>query len=170
MTRWCTRSPGVPEGTTPRCSHCSSGGAAIDSGSFGSSRSRGWPNPVRASVQPDRHARHVTSVRTDSFPLGRPLLTTYPCLHDPAERGRVGPQSVWARAWRDAREGYQLASARTALEAEDLERFARTTLLTGDDEAYVDGLAQASRAWTSRVSCRARRNVLLCRDEPGLPR
>jgi len=55
-----------------------------------------------------------------------------------------------ARAWRDAREGYQLAAARTALEAEDLERFARTALLTGDDEAYVDGLAQASRAWTSR--------------------
>ena len=55
-----------------------------------------------------------------------------------------------ARAWRDAREAYELAASRTALEPADLERFARTALLTGDDEAYVEGLAQASRAWASR--------------------
>ena len=63
---------------------------------------------------------------------------------------QVARKAYDARAWRDAREAYELAGSRTALEPEDLERFARTALLTGDDEDYIEGLAQASRAWTSR--------------------
>ena len=55
-----------------------------------------------------------------------------------------------ARAWRDAREAYALAASQVALEPDDLEQFARSSLLTGDDETYVDGLAQASRAWTNQ--------------------
>jgi len=52
--------------------------------------------------------------------------------------------------WRQAREAYAVAAARAVLEPDDLERLARTALLTGDDESYLDGLSQASRAWVDR--------------------
>ena len=67
----------------------------------------------------------------------------------PAELA-IARKAYDARAWRDAREAYALAAAHVVLEPDDLEQFARSALLTGDDEAYVDGLARASRAWASK--------------------
>ncbi len=66
----------------------------------------------------------------------------------PAELA-IARKAYDARAWRDAREAYALAASHVVLEPDDLEQFARSALLTGDDEAYVDGLARASRAWAS---------------------
>ena len=67
----------------------------------------------------------------------------------PAELA-IARQAYDAHAWRDAREAYALAASQVVLEPDDLEQFARSALLTGDDEAYVDGLAQASQAWASQ--------------------
>jgi DNA-binding CsgD family transcriptional regulator len=76
--------------------------------------------------------------------------------------------------WRQAREAYAIAAARAVLEPDDLEQFARTALLTGNDEMYVDGLAQASRAWAdhgnllraAECACYAAMNLIF-RGEGG---
>jgi DNA-binding CsgD family transcriptional regulator/tetratricopeptide (TPR) repeat protein len=78
-----------------------------------------------------------------------PSRPTLAHMTPPAELA-IARKAYDAHAWRDAREAYALAASQVVLEPDDLEQFARSALLTGDDEAYVDGLAQASQAWASQ--------------------
>jgi DNA-binding CsgD family transcriptional regulator len=64
-----------------------------------------------------------------------------------ADELAVARKAYAGNEWQQARAAYAAAAAQAVLEPYDLELFARTALLTGDDETYVNGLAQASRAW-----------------------
>jgi len=62
---------------------------------------------------------------------------------DQLQRGR---SSYAERAWRDAFESLVRADRTAPLEAEDLERLARSAYMVGRDDAYLDGLERAHQA------------------------
>ena len=66
---------------------------------------------------------------------------------EPVERAR---RAYTRRAWREAHDQFAAADALAPLSPDDLERYARTAILTGDDEEYVDLLARASQLWASQ--------------------
>jgi DNA-binding CsgD family transcriptional regulator/tetratricopeptide (TPR) repeat protein len=59
-------------------------------------------------------------------------------------------QAYDRRAWRAAHTQFADADAQSPLGPEDLERYARTAVLTGDDEKYVELLGRASQLWAAQ--------------------
>jgi DNA-binding CsgD family transcriptional regulator len=58
-------------------------------------------------------------------------------------------QAYDRRAWRAAHTQFADADAQSPLGPEDLERYARTTVLIGDDDTYVELLGRASQLWAA---------------------
>jgi DNA-binding CsgD family transcriptional regulator len=59
-------------------------------------------------------------------------------------------QAYARRGWREAHDRFAAANALAPLGPDDLERYARTAVLTGDDEEYVDLLARTSQLWANQ--------------------
>ena len=58
-------------------------------------------------------------------------------------------QAYERRAWRSAHAQYAEADILSPLPPDDLERYARTAVLLGDDDQYVELLARVSRLWVA---------------------
>jgi DNA-binding CsgD family transcriptional regulator len=65
----------------------------------------------------------------------------------PAPALEQARQAYASRAWREAHAQYVVVDSHSPLAPDDVERYARSALLTGNDEEYVTLLARASQLW-----------------------